>query len=125
MPTSAYLPLLLFMILLLDLSLLGLAVSGHFPRAQNSRDRIPPIDLYGSIAVALLALIVGLAAAYRLIPWYAAVIGGGISVLAAPLLLQKLSDRFVDGRGALMLFSGVAVLLTLGFFFLGGSPTLK
>ena len=125
MPSSVYLPLLLFMILLLDLSLMGLAASGHFPRTQESRDRIPPIDLYGSMAVGLLALIVGLAAAYKAIPWYAAVIGGGVSVLAAPLLLQKFSDKFVDGRIALMVFSAIAVVVTLGFFFLSAGTVSK
>ena len=125
MPPTAWLPLLLFMVLLLDLSLMGLAASGHFPRTPDSRERIPPIDLYGSMAVGLLALLVGLAAAYKSIPWYAAVIGGGVSVLAAPLLLQKFSDKFVDGRIALMVFSAIAVVITLGFFFLSAGIASK
>ena len=118
LPVSSLLPLFLFMALLLDLSLLGLAVSGHFPRSTDTDSRIPAIDLYGSIAVALLALVVGMAAAIRLVPWYAAIIGGGASVLCAPLLLQKFSDKFVDGRASLMVFSAIAVLLTLCFVFL-------
>jgi hypothetical protein len=123
MTTAALLPLALFVILLLDLALLGLAVSGHFPRRPAS-DQIPAIDLYGAIAVGTLTLVVGVAAAIKLVPWYALVIGGGLSVLCAPLLLQRFSDRFVDGRAALMVFSALAMALTLTLVFLGGGAAL-
>jgi hypothetical protein len=58
-------------------------------------------------------LLVGLFAAWRLIPWYAAVIGGGAGVLVAPLVLQWFPDRFVDGKRGLMSFAAAALLLSL------------
>ncbi len=123
MTTAALLPLALFVILLLHLALLGLAASGHFPR-RPAPDQIAAIDLYGAIAVGTLTLVVGIAAAIKLVPWYALVIGGGLSVLCAPLLLQRFSDRFVDGRVALMIFSALAMALTLTLVFLGGGAAL-
>ncbi|HEY6860178.1 MAG TPA: hypothetical protein VI358_10385 [Pseudolabrys sp.] len=46
-----------------------------------------------------------------MIPWYAAVIGGGLAILAAPLVLQQFTDTFVDGRASLLSFAGAGVLL--------------
>jgi len=47
------------------------------------------------------------------------VIGGGGTVLAAPLLLRPFPDSFVNGRGALVTFSGLSLLMTaLGCFLL-------
>ncbi len=123
MTTAALLPLALFVILLLDLALLGLTASGHFPR-RPAPDQFPAVDLYGAIAVGTLTLAVGVAAAIKLVPWYALVIGGGLSVLCAPLLLRRFSDRFVDGRAALMIFSALAMALTLTLVFLGGGAAL-
>ena len=51
--------------------------------------------------------------AWRLIPWYAAVIGGGLAILAAPLGLQQFSDRFVNGRAALLSFAATGGVLAL------------
>ena len=51
-----------------------------------------------SILIVLACLVVGLFAAWRLIPWYAAVISGGGGILVAPLVLQWFPDRFVDGK---------------------------
>jgi hypothetical protein len=69
--------------------------------------------LYGAMAFAVLCLLAGLIAAWRLIPWYAAVIGGGGAILIAPLVLQKFPDRFVDGRQSLSIFAGVGVVLAV------------
>jgi hypothetical protein len=49
------------------------------------------------------------------------VIGGGAVVLFAPLVLQFLPDRFVDGYGALLAFSGAALLLMLAMIWIGGA----
>lgn len=114
LPLNALLPLILFIALMLALSLHGLAASGHFPREHRApalASGIGRLILYGSMLLALLCLIVGLISAWRLIPWYAAVIGGGIAILMAPLVLQKFSDRFVDGRSALITFSGSGAVL--------------
>ena len=36
-------------------------------------------------------------------------------MLAAPLLLQPLPDGFIDGRAALLVFSGLAAALAFAF----------
>lgn len=105
-----------FMGLMLAISLQGLAASGHFPREHRARAMATgggPAILFGSIAVVTICLIVGIVTALRLIPWYAAIIGGGVSILSAPLVLQRFSDRFVDGRGSAITFTAASVALTL------------
>lgn len=107
---------LLFMALVLGVSLQGLAASGHFPREHRAPVMVTgfgPVILFGSIAVAFICLVAGIVAALRLIPWYAAIIGGGLSVLSAPLVLQWFPDCFVDGRGSAVAFTAVSVVLAL------------
>jgi len=104
--------LLLFVALVLGAALHGLTASGHFPVRQKAAVIGTPV-LFGSIAVTIVAFLSGLAAALRDIPWYAAVIGGGLALLAAPLALQCFPDRFVDGRGALLVFSGGVAAMAL------------
>jgi hypothetical protein len=58
----------------------------------------------------LICLLVGITVAWRYLPWYAAVIGGGGAILVAPLALQPLPDRFVDGAGALIVFGGASLI---------------
>lgn len=116
LPLTAVLPLILFTLLLLALSLLALTASGHFPaehRAPAVASGFGLVLLYGAMAFAVLCLLAGLIAAWRLIPWYAAVIGGGGAILIAPLVLQKFPDRFVDGRQSLSIFAGVSVVLAV------------
>lgn len=116
MSVHAWLNLILFMALLLALALYGLAASGQFPsehRAQSLRSPIGNVILFGSMIVSALCLLVGLMFAWRAIPWYAAVIGGGLALLAAPILLRPFPDRFVNGRSALLVFSGIAFGLAL------------
>jgi hypothetical protein len=108
--------LLLFMGLLAAASLYGLAASGQFPREHRAgplRSAAGTAILFGSMALTLLALLVGLFFAWQTIPWYAAVIGGGTPVLFAPLLLRPLPDKFVNGRGALLSFSTIAAAVAL------------
>lgn len=106
----------LFTMLMLVIALHGLTASGHFPRET----RLPAMSggtgsavLWLTIAIVLACLLVGLFAAWRLIPWYAAVIGGGGGILVAPLVLQWFPDRFVDGKRGLLTFAAAAVLLSL------------
>ena len=123
LPEAAIIPLALFTALLLFVCLLALAASGQFPREHRApalASRFGAFILHGSIAVALISLLVAFFAAWRLIPWYAAVIGGGLAILAAPLVLQKFTDRFVDGRGSLMSFAGAGGLLALLLIWLAG-----
>ena len=62
--------------------------------------------------MAAAAAILGIVAALRFISWPSAIIGGGAAVLAAPLLLQGLPERFVDGRGALIAFAAATAVLS-------------
>jgi hypothetical protein len=117
-PRDALLPLALFMALMLAASLQGLAASGHFPRQHRTAalaSGLGPMILFGSIAIMIVCFTAGAGAAVRLLPWYAVIIGGGLSVLSAPLVLQRLPDRFVDGRSSLIAFAtaGIAFALLL------------
>ena len=123
LPDAALIPLVLFTAIVLFVSLHALAASGQFPREHRAPvlvSGIGAIVLYGSIAVAFISLLTALFAAWRLIPWYAAVIGGGLAVLAAPLVLQQFTDRFVDGHGSLMTFAGAGAVLALLLIWLVG-----
>src|SRR5437588_3482998 len=101
LPKDALIPLLLFSALLLVFSLHTLAASGQFPREHRApalMSSLGAIILHGTIVIAIACLFAALWAAWRLTPWYAAVIGGCLAILAAPLVLQQFPDRFVDGR---------------------------
>ena len=115
-------PLLPFVLLVSAATLLGLAASGHFPlRDAGVKATSEPgrATLFASIAVTLLALIVGCTAVPRLTSWSAAIIAGGFSLLFAPLLLRVFPDRFINGAGALIALTGAtlaaaAILIWLG-----------
>jgi hypothetical protein len=105
-----------FMALVLVLSLYGLTVSGHFPeehRAQSLRTAAGQTVLWGTIALSAALVVSALAFAWQRVPLHAAVIGGGLMVLIAPLLLRPLPDSFVNGRLALVLFTGLGIGLGL------------
>ena len=109
-------PLALFAVLMLVIALYGLTASGHFPHET----RLPAMSsgagqavLWLTILIVVGCLLAGLFAAWRLIPWYAAVIGGGGGILVAPLVLQWFPDRFVDGKRGLISFAATALLLSL------------
>jgi hypothetical protein len=115
-PREAVLPLALLIALVLCTALSALAASGHFPhrhRAPSLRGGLGRAILFGACGLPALALVIGGAAAWRIVPWPSAVIGGGAAILAAPLVLRPLPDRFVNGRAGLLVFTGAAVLLAL------------
>jgi len=114
MTLASIVPLIIFVILMLLASLQTLSASGHFPKAS----RLPaiaqgsgPAVLWASMIVTSGSVVAGIAAAWMLIPWYAAVIGGGASILLAPLALQVFPDRIVDGKIALIGFAATAAVL--------------
>ena len=118
LPTESLLPLLLVTILLFAASLFGLAALGHFPRQTRQQALLRgsgPLVLWGSIVAVALSVALAAFAAWFFIPWYAAIITGGIAILLAPLALQCFSDTFVDGQSALLYFaaitSGLAAVL--------------
>jgi hypothetical protein len=97
--------------------LYGLAVSGHFPahlRSATLQRGWGALLLWGTmVATALAAGAAGLCA-WRALPWPAAVIGGGVAMLFAPVFLQSLPDSFVNGRRALLVLSmGTLILAAL------------
>jgi hypothetical protein len=106
----------LFMALVLVLSLYGLTVAGHFPkehRAASLKTAGGAVLLWGTIALCLALTIAALAFAWQHLPLPAAIIGGGAMILIAPLLLQPFPDSFVNGRLALVLFTGAGLGLAL------------
>jgi hypothetical protein len=111
--TEALIAVALFMALVLACALQGLAASDHFPRADQPASGVAPLILFGTIALVALSLAAGSVAVLRLLPWYAAVISGGLSVLAAAPVLQAFPDRFVDGRGSLLAFAAAGAVLAL------------
>ena len=102
----------LFMGSVLLSALYGLTASGHFPAQARA---IPlergggPLVLWATMIATALAAVAAILRAWSLLPWYAAVIGGGTMLLFTPLLLQPLPDSFVDGRSGLLAFSAGAV----------------
>ena len=86
-------------------ALYGLAASGHFPaefRPEKLQRGWGALVLWGTMIATGLAGAVALVLAWRALPWYATVIGGGAALLFAPLLLQPLPDSFVNGRRGLL-----------------------
>jgi hypothetical protein len=119
MSSSALLPLLVFMALLLAAALHILAASGHFPaehRAPALRNPLGRAILFGTSTIVLLALPLSLVTIWTLAPWYAAVIAGGFAILIAPLVLQPFPDRFVNGRASLVVFSAMTIGLAAVLF---------
>jgi hypothetical protein len=116
MPRDAVPAVVLFIALVLCAGLTALAASGHFPpehRGASLRSGVGRAILFGACAVSALALLVGAAAAWALLPWPAAVIAAGAAMLATPLLLRPLPDAFVNGRAALLAFASASALLAL------------
>jgi hypothetical protein len=74
--------------------------------------------LFGSIVLVIVCLAAGTAAALHLIPWYAAIIGGGASILAAPPVLRLFPDRFVDGRSSLVAFAATSTVLAVSLIWM-------
>jgi len=123
LPEALLIPLLLFTTLLHFVSLHLLSASGQFPREHRSpslTSAVGALILYGTLAVAFTSLLAAVFAAWTMIPWYAAVIGGGLAILVAPMVLQLFSDRFVDGRGSLVTFAAASALIALFLILLAG-----
>ncbi len=107
---------LIFAVLVLMATLQMLAASGHFPlhvRDPGMKSAPAVLLLCLSLMVTATALIAGALAAWESVPWQALVIAAGLSVLAAPVVLQQFSDRFVDGRAALVTFAAGAAFSAL------------
>lgn len=113
---TSWFALMLFVALTLSVSLYGLTVSGHFPnehRAQSLRTPSGAAVLWGTMALSIASAVYGIAFAAGTLSWYVAIIAGGAALLIAPLLLQPLPDRFVNGRRGLVTFAALASALAL------------
>lgn len=109
----------LFMAAVLFLALFGLTASGHFPaefRADDLRRGTGAAIMWVTMFLAVFAGGVVILFAWQALPWYAMLIGGGMTLLLAPLLLQPLPDSFVNGRAALATFSGAAGVAALAMW---------
>src|SRR2546430_9136993 len=116
MSRHVVLALVLFVALLLSAALTALAASGHFPpehRAASLRSGVGRAILFGACAVSALSLAVGVAVAWLVVPWPAAVIGAGAAALAAPLLLRPLPDRSEEHTSELQSQSNLVCRLLL------------
>ncbi len=115
MSVEMWVILVLFMALVCACSLCGLAASGHCPLERHAAGAgaTNTAVLCGSIAVAVVCGAVGFAVAIGSLPWPAVVIGAGLALLAAPLLLRALPDNIVDGKVALGGFAVLAALLVI------------
>ena len=116
MEAETWLRVLVFMALVCTCALYGLAASGHFPREHRAASLRSPAGatiLFGTMAVAAAAALMGISFAVRSLPWYEAVIGGGLVLLATPLLLRPFSDDFVNGSAALLIFAAASAVLVM------------
>ena len=114
MPEMNWVALGLLMGSVLFVALYGLAASGHFPaefRPERMQRGWGAQVLWGTMMATGLAGAAVLVLAWRALPWYAIVIGGGAALLFAPLLLQPLPDSFVNGRRGLLVLAAGAVIL--------------
>ena len=103
-----------FMGLVLAISVFIVIAAGHFParyRMEALRTATGLVILWGSIGILSLSSLVATHFAYALIPWYAAILAAGFMILIAPLLVQPLADRFVNGRSALLVLAFIALAL--------------
>ncbi len=108
-----------FTLQVLVIALLFLCLAGHFPFAhqQPKLKELPGrVLLAASVLVGAIAVAQVIGLANRRLPIPVAIIAGGLALLAAPLVLQRLPASFVDGRRGLAtlatLAAGLAYLIT-------------
>ncbi len=92
----------------------GLTLGGHFP-AEHRRPALSgslgSAIIWGSTAIVLLSLGVGLRLGWQRLALAQMVIGAGAAALFTPLLLRPLPDDFVDGRRGLLVWAALALCL--------------
>lgn len=108
--------LVLFSALVLTIALFGLSLSGHFPtQAQKlgSKDVITRAVVVSCIIIVALSTAKTFGIALKHLPAPMAIIGGGAALLAAPLVLQRFSDTFVDGLRGIVALAAISLALIL------------
>ena len=102
-----------FAIQVLVIALLLLCLSGHFPFAHQQpklRELPGRLLLAASVLIGAIAVAQVIGFANRRLPIPVAIIAGGLALLSAPLLLQRLPASFVDGRRGLGVLASSALL---------------
>ena len=92
-----------------------LAAAGHFPREHRDASlgsKLGSETLFCSLTIMAVCVLSGTIAAFRLIDWPVGIIGAGLSILAAPVLLRLLPDRIVDAGGTLVALTFTAAFLS-------------
>lgn len=105
-----------FAVLLLAAALYVLSLSGHFPaehRGAALRGMTGGALMAVTALVVAAAVVAGAVIAWSSLPLAVLVIAAGAGVLAAPLILTSFPDTFVNGRGALFAFAGMAAACAL------------
>lgn len=107
------------MALVLTLCIFAVFAAGHFPYASRDRSLKTPaatLVIWASTCIAICSAVLSLVFALKTLPWYAAVIGSGLMILAAPLVAQTFPDSFVNSKAALLLLAAtMLVLLFAGY----------
>ena len=114
MPLPPWPSLILFMAMALNVCMFVVVAAGHFPahsRAAELRTLAGSLILWGAICIIVVSAVGAMYFAFAILPWYAAVIGGGLMVLIAPLLVQPFPNRVVDGKAVLLGLALLALVL--------------
>ncbi len=110
----------LFMAAIAFLALYGLTVSAHFPfeiRAAELQTGIGALTMWTTVVTSAVAAVIVGGVAPRVLPWTSIIIGGGVVLLAAPLLVRAFPDRFVDRLAGVITFAVGAMLTALMLWF--------
>ena len=97
----------------------GVVVSGYFPRHARQSTMIGAASEIAVVVLALASLLAAVSAvllAAETLPWYAAVILGGLAIVAGPLVEQRLPVGLrvsVTGIAALTLMEGAVAAVSL------------
>ncbi len=105
-----------FFAMVLAVTLYGLVLSARFPaehRRPSLRHGSGAVVLWGTVVVVAVAALLAARFGLTALPGYAAVLSGGLAILAAPLALKPLPDSFIDGRGGLIALAAVAAGLAI------------
>lgn len=86
-------PALLFAVAVLTSMIGAVVVSGHFPRQARQSGTASDLAVVALSVTTLAAAIGAVLLAFGSLPWYAAVILGGLAVVSGPLLEQRLPVR--------------------------------
>lgn len=106
----------LFAGMMLAVTMYGLVLAAHFP-AEHRRPElcgaVGGLVLWGTCAAVVLVALFAVRLALAELPGYAAVLAGGLAILAAPLALKPLPDTLLDGRAGLLLLALSALALAV------------